>query len=544
MSQLNRVYVPVLVIAVVVSMWFRVHALESLPGVNADEVWYGVQALKILEGSTFALRTPTGLPLNPFFTGSEIPLLLIFRPSFWILRVPAVVSGILAVVLVFTLGSRIVERRPALIASYLLATLPIAIGYSRFGWDASQTPLFSMMALYFAFRGKTLVMLVSLGVCLVVHFSNVFLFPVLMGPFVVSVWRTERDEGKRLAIVAMTILLMLIPLVALVMMTPPSQWLDLLSRFRPSNWLRFLTHYGRLMSGISLYEFVAGPPPAPTVAVHDAAFWSLLVGLLVAGVPCLVRDKKWDQLSLLGSLFIGALSLYLFFGPDVIRPHRERYGLFLVVPTILVAGCLISALLFRFDSSWEMRLSNVPMALTVCLGWASLYSFYVNDFARIRRTGGESHLAFRAAEVEPKRQALQLILDDLSSPEGTTPSDGTSTWSAGARKPGPPPDHGARLPVLAENWWLFWPLRFLAWDQEGLTILSLEDERFAASPGEAQPRDSLVNTLRSGGYVVTLTGGKLDRLVSSSVPPVRLRRWDVRDYSGRELIAVYRVKSL
>src|SRR5262249_40538010 len=158
-----------------VSAWLRVCDLERLPGINGDEAWSGVQAYQIGAGEAVQARTTSGLPLNPFFTGPQVLLLLAFRPSFWILRAPAVASGILAVVVMFWLGSRMFDRTTAAIASMLLAVLPSMIGYSRLGWYVHQTPLFSLPAFYFAFRGKTLALLISFALCVWVHASNIFL---------------------------------------------------------------------------------------------------------------------------------------------------------------------------------------------------------------------------------------------------------------------------------------------------------------------------------------------------------------------------------
>ena len=63
-------------------MGFRTSDLGNLPGINGDEGWYGVQVNSMLAGRPFAMRTPTGLPLNPFFAGVQVPLLFSSsRPS-------------------------------------------------------------------------------------------------------------------------------------------------------------------------------------------------------------------------------------------------------------------------------------------------------------------------------------------------------------------------------------------------------------------------------------------------------------------------------
>src|SRR5438309_2894469 len=66
-----------------VALWFRVSSLETLPAIDGDEGWYGVQACLMRLGKPFTTTTPTGNPLNPFHAGVEALLLLVFRPAFW-----------------------------------------------------------------------------------------------------------------------------------------------------------------------------------------------------------------------------------------------------------------------------------------------------------------------------------------------------------------------------------------------------------------------------------------------------------------------------
>src|SRR5262245_18974950 len=106
----------------------------------------------LLAGRPFEATTPAGNPLNPFYAPIEIPLILLFRPSYWITRAPSVLSGILAVALTYVLGRRIFDRPTALIAAVLMAVLPIAIINGLFGGDPAQIPLAGIVALYFAFR--------------------------------------------------------------------------------------------------------------------------------------------------------------------------------------------------------------------------------------------------------------------------------------------------------------------------------------------------------------------------------------------------------
>ena len=464
-----------------------------------------------------------------------------FRPSFWILRAPAVISGVLAVVLVYILGSRITDRSTALLSSFILASLPCAVAYSRFGWDASQTPLLRLLALYFAFRGNGFAMLFSLVACLLVHASNVFLLPVLLPPFVVALWRTESEASKRRLVVWMSGAIVLIIFVTWILIARSSDRLMLVARGAPSNWLRFLQHYGRLISGVSPDHFVVGPLSVESDARSDGIFWSLFLALLVLGVPRLVQRRQWETIALIVGLMLGAMALYLVAGPEI-RPHQDRYGMYLLLPTILVIASLISSLLPDSDCDGTSVLRQACLAVILLGGWALLFSFKIHYLDAIRATGGESHVTFRTAEVEPKQQAFQLIVSDLANRDPSLARE-TSTSRSGIVEPRVGGEPRRSWPVLAENWWLYWPLRFLSSRHPEIAIISPEDDKFEL--GHRTPVDwkPFMTALSSGGYAVAFADGELERLISSCVPSSRRRQWDIQNYAGRRLISVFRVES-
>src|SRR5579864_5154916 len=134
------------------ALWFRITSLGSMPEIIGDELWMGTQLVHFLAGKSISVWYFSGSPMNPFFAGMDLLLHLIFKPSIWLVRIVPAFCGVLAVVLTYVLGARMLDRTTALIASVLLAVLPIAIIFSRIGYDAAQTPLFSLIALYFAFK--------------------------------------------------------------------------------------------------------------------------------------------------------------------------------------------------------------------------------------------------------------------------------------------------------------------------------------------------------------------------------------------------------
>ena len=506
-----------LVLLFAIAFWFRVAHLQKVPGINGDEAWYGVQAANLLAGRPLAWWTPTGLPLNPFFTSIEVLLLAIFKPAFWILRAPAVISGVLTVVLTYVLGARALDRIAALIATILMATLPIAIGYSRFGWDPSQTPLFSLLALSFALRGHALGTALSFLLCLVVHASNVFLLPALALPFLTTTVRRcpgwpARGWGWLLgtAAAAVAIILAFTHLFPHVIRIDPARLLD-----APALAI-FLGHYGRLISGITLYEYVVGPVSPPLARCHDWAFWILLLILLDVGLRRLAWQGQWERVALVVGLGASALGLYVIAGPEVIRPHIERYGMFLVTPTVLVLACLVRSLMPESTTACFSASGRRWLAGVTAVGWTLLLVFHQNYFEPIRRTGGQSHRTFRTAGTEPKQRAFAGIVHELERTGG-----------------------GREGRIVTEDWWLHHPLKFLASSRKTIKIICAHTD---FDPDLKALRYFLHAELRCGAYVVGFVGGPAERVILAGTPAGVLRRWVIPDNSGRGLITVYHLE--
>ncbi|HEU4581546.1 MAG TPA: hypothetical protein VFS67_24980 [Polyangiaceae bacterium] len=113
----------------------RLVALDHVPGVNGDETVFPVHAAEWRSGTPLSqLRTGTNLPMNPVFFGIVVALSYLLPPSFWTVRLAAVISSVLGVVL----GLWAFRKRGwsfAAIFGLLMAVLPIQLGYSRLAWD-------------------------------------------------------------------------------------------------------------------------------------------------------------------------------------------------------------------------------------------------------------------------------------------------------------------------------------------------------------------------------------------------------------------------
>lgn len=462
----------------VVAVILRVMKLGNIPGVNGDEAWMGVQAMEALHGvEGISWRTPTGNPLNFFFFLPELALHALWAPSFALLRVPAVVSGLVALAVNFWLCRKVLGVRAAWISTVLLAVLPVNIAYSRFAWDSCQTLLATLCAILPALQAVQdkehrvrwlLWSGLGFAAALLVHPTNIFLVPLLATAAVLS-WRTEirqwwneQSGGKRNAIVLGGIFVLAGLVLTVMSWRPTAPGLAARLEMIRANgssvegMATFVEYFPRLFSGVTVYQYLAGScadrfsldrlarlrvePYATSLATapntigyrsHDAVALTLF---LLAGAVLwnrIRRERSPIDICLVAGFGLSLVAFYLVAGPGAIMPHFERYSICLVAPT---------ALLLTRAADWLLTGSARSMRLAACgflaIAWLWLASFYVNYYRFIERTGDESHMAFRTASVEPKATVLQHIESHRQ--------HGTPAW------------------IVSQEWWSFYPLEYLA----------------------------------------------------------------------------------
>lgn len=462
-----------------VAVVLRVIKLDNIPGVNGDEAWMGVQAMAALQRDLqFSWRTPTGNPLNLFLFLPELALHALWRPSFGLLRAPAVASGLAALVASFWLCRKVFGPRTAWLLTILLAVLPVNIAYSRFAWDSCQTLLATTCAIFPALlaviqpdRRVRWLLWSGLGFAasLLVHPTNIFIAP-LLATVAVGSWRGELRQWwrDRLGNSAKNALLVAGIVGAaglgLVLMSWESASPGLSARLQSvranassaASVLTFVKYYPRLFSGVTVYQYLAGScadqasletlarlraepyatryaiqPDVIGYQVHDLA--AILLFLVAGGALLhrIHRERSPIDVCLVVGCALTALGFYLVAGSVAIMPHLERYAICLVAPT---------ALLMARAADWLIpgAAGTARAALTglFAVAWLWLASFYINYYAFIERTGDESHMTFRTASVEPKAAVLQHIQSQRQ--------------------------HGSPAWIVSQEWWSFYPLEYLA----------------------------------------------------------------------------------
>jgi hypothetical protein len=503
-----------------VSLVMRTWQLDHLPGINGDEAWYGIQAMRLLNGEEFSWRTPTNNLLNPFFFLPLLVLHTVASPSAALLRWPAAASGVLALAVNYGLCRRVFNRQTAVLTTVLLAVLPVNIAYSRFGWDTSQTLLATLPAVYLPllaarheqYRTRWLIAAaLAFLASLVVHPTNIFTAPLLAIPLVwisraefLAVLRQQRPAWQWISSGCVC-------LAALGAVGWQAQhWLATIAGrlSSPGQLVEFVWHYERLFSGLTIYRYIAGSNLCVASSrdwlLLDLAWWCLLA-VAAIGYCCRMRHLTAANVWIDGCLLCGwAVMLCGFFlvaGPGAIAPHYERYALCLLAPGTVVLGRGLAWWLSRRETS------VVATAAAVSLGWLMLLGTQQHYFAFIHRTGGKSHDTFRTAEEEPKQAALQIVLRERN-PERIA-------W------------------VVTAEYWNEKPLAYLAAVEDQLLV-----ENWSAVRSSAALKDAI---RERRAWFVEFAGSEACHEVREflALQSTTYRETTINDYAGQAVLVLF-----
>ena len=484
--------------------------LDRLPGVNGDEAYYGSIVQAERAGEQPPWRSGSGLPLNPFYAGSLYAVHLVApQPTFWLLRLPALLAGLACLALSYPLLARVIDRTTALLVTLLLACTPTLIAYSRFGWDQSQAPLVSLLCLYFALRKQLVGAIVAFIAALLIHPVNGLLLPIMLGPVALEQWdamqaaapeqrRKQRQQALLLAgmlgalgLGAATLLASGVALGGWFQNLAPTMLTRLLN---PLGWGMFLLRWGDLLTGATVGAYIAGPLPPWLLWLQRGLFWLLVVLAVRFGLPSLRQARDRTALGLIGGLAVSLTAFYLILGVHVISPALERYAIALVV-----ASWLVLVLLAR---SAAASVSAVPLLRTggILVGALLLGSFLLSYWLPLQETGGTAHRTFRTGFEEPKAAAFTAI-------------------AAAAGPDGP-------ITVLAEDWWCYYPLRYLSYQRPETEVIQLERRDITIDGSTPRRR-----------IVVGFAGGPVAQWLQQNAP--ELRRTSIPDATGRPVLHVW-----
>jgi hypothetical protein len=499
----------------------RFFGLDHLPGINGDEAELGTYALSWLHGQPLAtLRTGTDLPMNGPYFGVLALVHELVTPSFFALRLAPLIHSVATIALAFLLFRKQSKQLAAVFAG-LVAVLPIHLGYSRLAWDPAAVPTMIMLGLAAATRLRLGLTLVAFGLCLWVHPTTAFCLPILASPFVAARW--PRDEGGRLRrpsvrawiLVAFALAAAIASFVLLVhaeaLPTPvlravrsglPSRILQRLAS--PGQAASFALLYAELVSGPAIYRYMAGSIADGVAWLHVGGLLAVVLAVVVPAVPRLRRAGRSTELAVVCGLLVSLALTFVIGGLVMLKPHTARYGMFLTAPTCYVLAVCVDA------HSSNARRASVLRLATALLGALLLTSFATNLLGAQRRGDPLREDGFRTGDVDPKQQALQVI---------------TKMRTA-----------GRTAVVLAEDWWIYWPIRYLA-DREPRVRVTISgqpwDFRF---PRDFTPPPFDPATMELFG--VAWAGSRFDARASRSFA----QRVEVGGYEPGPILRVYRLR--
>jgi hypothetical protein len=533
-SSERAIAVVLVVTLLTTAILFRILHLSSMPGVSGDEGWWGMQSLAWLANRPYEAHTTSGNPTDLLFLVPVAYAQEIGPPSFTLLRLVPALVNLIALPIGFWFVRRVYGRTTAWIYTVALAIQPTAIAHSRITQDPSQSIFWTGLVVYlsllavdgrnraWAFLGLTL----AFPAALWTHPTNVFVAPFVLAAVVAAIAplvlrRVEREGGlvaptRRRAILVVAGIVLLTTALVLALarslvayMTMWSESLDKpwveLAAVRVTDgrqWFEFAANNGRLFNGVTVYHYFSGA--RPTTLPYDTGFVLVALAVSCALVLAIAVERRRTDMALAASCVATWIGFYLFAGPQALRPHAERWGLCLIVPAMLVLARGVTVWIERAP-----RLRWITIGAASCVAALLLASFYVNYFREFAVTGGGSHLAYVTAPIEPKQQALQLVLSQRGA--------------------------SSRATIVTQQWWLYWPIAYLASAHPGVTVV-----RGAPIDRPADVQDAVRD-----GTLFVVEFVDTPELTSAigwvNERGLRVTRTAVRDASGRELLEVLQV---
>jgi hypothetical protein len=207
-----------------------------------------------------------------------------------------------------------------------------------------------------------------------------------------------------------------------------------------------------LLAGTTVYRFIPATQlkaADPATLAYRSAAWVLLLACAVGVWRSLQLRRHTTWRILLTGLAISLVAFYLIAGPQASEPHFERYSMWMIAPLALLLASGIQCWL-RSAATTRLR-----PAVALLMAWCLLAGFGWYYIRPLRLGLTTPHVAFRTSQVEPKLAALHAIT---------------------AQSPSRP------TRIVAQGWWLYWPLAYLAGNEPNVRVVP------ADVPGEAAPQ--------------------------------------------------------
>jgi len=454
----SRLAVALMFAIFAVAVVFRFLWLETIPGLNGDEAWLGWKAAKAASGAPLDWRTNSGNFTNPFFLLPLVWVHYFFEPSAWLVRIVAALSGVVTLVANFLLCRRIFNETVAWASTILVAVMPMAIAYSRFGWEPSQIPLFAVFIFYSAMAicdssrpllHWMLVACLSLFCGFLVHPTMAFLGLFIALGLIARWFHPERTRVRATLLFVSGILISALLGFAMYLKAPPWIQPEIAARFHAWAWVsdmpRFFVAWLRNFNGINTFGFIPGSEPRASQILNLGKPWELFqvdwivggiffasIGVLVFGLYRNFRSVQNGSVFqrqvvvLLFAFTLGTLLFGIMNGTCKVAVWFDRYALWSLIPGCMILGLAYSACVCHLKSNFfPLRWAGVAFCLFM------LSFFYQKYFMHFKKCGGGAGMDSRVATTQIKKTAAELMVDwQLSQPPSSKPVLISSDWFA------------------------------------------------------------------------------------------------------------------
>jgi hypothetical protein len=316
------------------------------------------------------------------------------------------------------------------------------VSQARIGWDPGATILLSLLTVAFAIGNRPWLCGASFLLALVAHPTNVFLAPTVATQWWPAILETYRTLSPRVRRRIVWSAALVIPPAGVILWNAartaahagllPSVELVAERVTLPSSWYALGAGLTSLFSGVTSATAIAGPPPSGLRLVANAI---VLTAFALAALGCWwsrhgVAAARMVRLA--GGLAVSIVAFHVVAGSRALDPGAERYAMFLLIPV---------AVLCAAGLGYAGRAGSAA-AVALCVALTAVLS--IGYFLPLAREGGHGHSTYRTGPVEPKHAAFEFV----------------NAHSRDARV----------VAVFAEDWWLYWPIRYLAWHERRMYI--------------------------------------------------------------------------
>jgi len=488
-----------------ISIFLRIFALDNIPGISGDEAWYGIVALEILSGEVaIDLHTPSGNLLNPFYILPVMASHFFFEPSFLLLRIPSLISGLLLILLSYYLSKSFLDKKSAMITTLIVASLPVNIAYSRFGWDTSQTALISLIVIYCLLNQRWIWLAISLSAATLIHPTNIFLASII---FFYLFFKKIFFSGYTVSKIIIFISLLLMSLLCIYSIIINLELIAFLPGidivFNNIIDVRkagtFVLNFAQLFSGTTVYRHISGGGYSSLMGIIDIVFVFVFIVSFIYLVIVTFKTNNTTVFSFVLSIAATTVVWYSLFSNYPLLPGNERYSLYLIMPVIICSGFLCKILMEKTDSKKILFLA--------ILGSCVMITTMINNyFIYFFKTGGESDLAYRTNYIDPKK----LVIDSLNKIA-----------------------NNGEIYLFPSSWWNIQPLRYLAIKHENIHVMDFfyRNKKISFSNNESI-------------YIISFVGDDVDNTVRDNLSDMVNNSWVVRSYSKQPLMMIYQMKPL